>query len=96
MTSEEILAHYYDAATDGPRLLVFVQTVLDGRYGPPDRQALIQFLDRLEIIISGNIDDRIDEGPGLGIAADQVRDAASREINEARTLVLDAWRSDGG
>ena len=90
MTSDEILEHYYEYSMDGPTLIPFVQEVLKGRFGPADRQALINFLDRLEIIILGNIDERYDEGPGLEVDADFVREEASREINQARTLVFDA------
>lgn len=90
MTSDEILERYYEFALDGPALIPFVEEVLKGNFGPPDGQSLLRFLDRIEFIILGNIEDRYDEGPGIEVDVDRVREETAREINQARAVVLDA------
>lgn len=90
MTSDEIMEHYYAYAMDGSTLIPYIAAVLDRRYGPCEKEPLLGFLDRLEMIIFGNIDDRYDEGPGLQVDVDHVRKEAAREIDQARTLVLES------
>jgi len=88
MDSDQLLDWYYEYAMEGHTLIPFVQTVLNGTYGPPERTALLYFLDRLEAIILSNIESRFDEGPGLEADPDAVGEDTRREVDEARTLVI--------
>lgn len=88
MTSDDLVDHYYAFAMEGETLIPFVRTVLAGAYGEPDRLCLLQFLDRIEAIVLGNIAVRFDEGPGLDADPDAVRESAHLEVDAARSLVL--------
>lgn len=90
MTSDELLDHYYEFAMEGETLIPFVRRVLQGAYGQPERQPLLHFLDTVEAIVLGNIETRFDEGPGLEADPDAVGEETRREVDEARTLVLQA------
>lgn len=93
MTSDALIDNYYEFAMEGETLLPFVKRVLEGAYGSPDRTAILYFLDRIESIILGNIETRFDEGPGLEADPDAVREETRREMDDARSLVLQAMPS---
>lgn len=90
MTSDDLLEQYYEYAMEGPTLIPFIQKVLKGTWGTPDRLAMLHFLDRLEAIVLGNIETRVDEGPGLEADPEAVAEGTRREMDAARTLVLQA------
>lgn len=91
MTSDQVMEQYYEFASEGggDTLLPFLRHVLDPRHACAERQELLDFLDRLEIIILGNIETRYDEGPGIEADPDWVREETQRELAQARSLVLE-------
>ncbi len=94
MTSDQLIEQYYEFAMEGGDTLVpFVERVVAGDYGPPDRPAVLYFLDRIEAIILGNIEARFDEGPGLEADPDAVAEDTRRTVDQARTVVLKALPS---
>ncbi len=90
MTRDELIEYYYDFASEGDTLIPFIKEGLVGAWGPPQRLALLNFLDRVEAIILDNVDARLDEGPGLNADPDAVREQTRREVDEARALVMQA------
>lgn len=87
---ERLLELYYeDAAIDGPKVLDFVEKVLAGRFGQVDGGALMTFLDRLEVIIAGNIETRLEEAPGQDQAAEEALEHIRGELDRARERVAE-------
>jgi hypothetical protein len=87
MDADELLERYYDVAAEGTTLLPFLRDALAGRYGSVDRTTLVRFLDRLELIILGNIDVKREEVAGAD--ADAALEATRAEFAQARALVAD-------
>lgn len=79
--------YYEEAAVDGPQVLGFTERALQGRYGPVERAVLMAFLDRLEVIIAGNIETRLEEAPGQEQQADEALEHTRQEFGRARDLV---------
>lgn len=89
MTVEELVEHYYTFAMQGDTLIPFIAQVLGGTYGAVSADVILEFLDRLELLILGNIEDRYQEAPGLEVDVAQVREDTRREMDRARVLVLE-------
>lgn len=88
MTSDTLLESYYEFAMDGDTLMHFISEVLNGQYGPAERQPILDFLDQLAWIILGNIETRFDESRSLEADPDAIRDQTESELNAVRTRVL--------
>jgi hypothetical protein len=85
---EALLDRYYEeAALDGPDVVRFISDALRGAYGPVDTPVLHGFLDRLEVILLGNIETRLEETPGRGQDAAAAWEMARLELAEARDLI---------
>lgn len=89
MDLETLIDQYYEAAMDGTSLLDFIRQALDGHYGPPDPKLLNRFLDRIEVIVLGNIDVKLEEAPGSAEDAEQAQSAFRDELGQAREWVAD-------
>lgn len=74
---------------DGPEVVGFVDKALQGLYGPVDGSALMTFLDRLELIIAGNIETRLEEAPGQDQEADEALEHIRTELGRAREMVAE-------
>jgi hypothetical protein len=85
---EQLLEAYYEAAASEENTTVeqFVRGMLDEN--PTAAPALDRFLDRLEAIVLGNIEEKLQESPGAGAEADAAVAATRAELNRARELVL--------
>lgn len=84
---DSLLDRYYDAmASDAPPTLVkFVIAILNET---PTGQGLVdRFLDRLEVIVLGNIEDKLSEAPGAQALAEAAQDATRAEVAAAREAV---------
>ncbi len=89
MTVDQLLDAYYEYAIEGPALIPFIDAILaDQVAGPVDDGTLLEFLDRIERIILSNIEDRYDEGPGIEVDRDSVREEAQSEVDQARQRVF--------
>jgi hypothetical protein len=89
MDQDALLDRYYDEAMLGTSLEDFVTRALAGEWGPVARPTVMRFLDRLEVILLGNIDTKLEESPGSQDAAEQAAEAARAELARARALVAD-------
>lgn len=80
-----LLDAYYEAAggEDNVSLLTFVRQAL------AHHQALVvdRFLDRVEVIVLGNIEDKLTESPGAFAEAEAAAAATRAELAAARELV---------
>lgn len=80
-----LLEAYYEAAggEDNVALLTFVRQAL------AHHEALVvdRFLDRVETIVLGNIEERLTESPGAFAVAEAAAEAARAEFAAARDLV---------
>jgi len=79
-----LLDRYYDwvASEQPPKLVEFVTAILDEA---PNRRDLVdRFLDRLEVIVLGNIEDKLSESPGAQALAEAAADATRAEVARAR------------
>lgn len=85
---EQLLEEYYEAAGGEENTTVeqFVQAVLDR--DPAAAHALDRFLDRLEAIVLGNIEEKLEESPGASTEAEAAAEATRDELNRARELLL--------
>jgi hypothetical protein len=90
MDVEHVLDLYYEAAAEGMGIVPFVTRLIAGAYGPIDKVVLVRFLDRLEVIIAGNIETKLEEMPGGDAAAEEAGAALREELTRARTLLADA------
>jgi hypothetical protein len=88
MTAEELLDWYYTFAAEGAGVLDFVDQVLSGTYGPPERSALLSFLDLLQSLILRNIGTHWEETPPHIDDMDRVVDEVCRELDHARTKIM--------
>lgn len=91
LNSDDLIEAYYAFAVEGDAPVAFVDRVLHGDYGAPNREALLQFLDQIESIILGNIETRLDETPHITVDVEAVRDEARAAIDAARARVFHAW-----
>lgn len=89
MTVDALVEHYYSFAMQGDTLIPFTVEVLGGAYGPVPADVILEFLDRMELLIVGNIEDHYQEAPGLEVDVDRVREDTRREVDRARALVLE-------
>ncbi len=82
---EALVDAYYEAAggEDNVSLLAFVRRAL------AQQEALVvdRFLDRLEVIVLGNIEDKLSESPGAFAQAEAAAAATRAEFAAARELV---------
>ncbi len=80
-----LLDSYYEAAAgeDNMSLLTFVRQALT------HHEALVvdRFLDHIEIIVLGNIEDKLTESPGAFAEAEAAATATRAELAAARELV---------
>ena len=89
--AERLLELYYEeAAVEGPAVVGFVERAVAGRYGPVEAPVLVTFLDRLEVILAGNIETRLEEAPGQERAADEALEQVREELGRARQLVAES------
>ncbi len=89
--AESLLERYYEeAAIEGPVVVEFVERALEGRYGPLEPPVIVTFLDRLEVILAGNIEIRLEEAPGQEHAADEALEQVREELGRARQMVAEA------
>lgn len=81
---EFLLEQYYAEASEGGRIATFVERAAGGAFGPVPRGALADFLDRLEVILLGNIETKLEEGGDLHALAEAAAAAVAAELAEAR------------
>ncbi len=83
--ASDLLDAYYEAAggEENLSLTAFVRHVLPTH----DPLAVDQFLDRVEQIVLGNIEEKLTESPGAFPAAEAAAEAARAELAAARELV---------
>jgi hypothetical protein len=81
---ELLLDRYYAEAAEGGHLAAFVEQAAHGAFGPVPRAALADFLDRLEVILLGNIETKLEEGGDLRDLAEAAAAAVRAELTDAR------------
>lgn len=89
MDIEALIDQYYEAAIDGTSLVDFTRDAVEGRYGSPDPKVLNRFLDRIEVIVLGNIEVKLEEAPGSAEDAETAQAAFREELGQAREWVAD-------
>lgn len=71
----------------------FIRRAADGEWGAANRSTLLDFLDQVERIILGNIEDHAEETPGQGLDPEEAREQASESVARARAIVLESFPS---
>lgn len=79
MTPELLLEQYYESASEGTSLRAYLQQILEGSLGQPNRPAILEFVDQVERIVLGNM---MTHGDYDGLAD------AEDEFHMVRTWIL--------